>query len=66
MGRGSALFFNNNLKISFYVFVLGAATLVGGQYVTNLKCTIPQVQPVKKLDNMLFDDAGYTYVMRKL
>ena len=25
-----------------------------------------EVQPVKKLDNMLFDDAGYTYVMRKL
>merc|ERR1712008_69115 len=25
-----------------------------------------EVQPVKKLDNMLFDDAGYTYVMKKL
>jgi len=25
-----------------------------------------EIQPVKKLDNMLFDDAGYTYVMRKL
>jgi hypothetical protein len=25
-----------------------------------------EIQPVKKLDNMLFDDAGYTYMMRKL
>jgi len=25
-----------------------------------------EVQPVKKLDNMLFEDAGYTYVMKKL
>eukprot|EP00088_Acartia_fossae_P021600 TRINITY_DN22996_c0_g1_i1.p1 TRINITY_DN22996_c0_g1~~TRINITY_DN22996_c0_g1_i1.p1 ORF type:complete len:293 (-),score=80.62 TRINITY_DN22996_c0_g1_i1:164-1012(-) len=25
-----------------------------------------EVRPVKKLDNMLFEDAGYTYVMRKL
>jgi len=25
-----------------------------------------EIQPVKKLDNMLFEDAGYTYVMRKL
>ena len=24
------------------------------------------VQPVKKLDNMLFEDAGYVYVMKKL
>lgn len=25
-----------------------------------------EIQPVKKLDNMLFEDAGYTYMMRKL
>jgi len=25
-----------------------------------------EVRPVKKLENMLFEDAGYTYVMRKL
>ena len=25
-----------------------------------------EIKPVKKLDNMLFEDAGYTYVMRKL
>jgi len=25
-----------------------------------------EVRPVKKLENMLFDDAGYTYVMKKL
>ena len=25
-----------------------------------------EIQPVKKMDNMLFEDAGYTYVMRKL
>jgi len=25
-----------------------------------------EVKPVKKLDNMLFDDAGFTYVMKKL
>jgi len=25
-----------------------------------------EIQPVKKLDNMLFEDAGFTYVMRKL
>lgn len=25
-----------------------------------------EIQPVKKLDNMLFEDAGYTYVMQKL
>jgi len=25
-----------------------------------------EVRPVKKLDNMLFEDAGYTYVMKKL
>jgi len=25
-----------------------------------------EVKPVKKLDNMLFEDAGYTYVMKKL
>ena len=24
------------------------------------------VQPVKKLDNMLFEDSGYIYVMKKL
>ena len=24
------------------------------------------VQPVKKLDNMLFEDCGYVYVMKKL
>jgi len=25
-----------------------------------------EIQPVKKMENMLFEDAGYTYVMRKL
>jgi len=25
-----------------------------------------EIQPVKKLDNMLFEDAGYTYMMRRL
>jgi len=25
-----------------------------------------EIKPVKKLDNMLFDDAGFTYVMRKI